>query len=55
MLDSNDTKGFSKAIATYLKSDETTNKAVTQGPERARLFSWRTSAQKCLDVLEEIA
>lgn len=55
MLDSNDTKGFSKAIATYLKSDEATNKAVTQGPERARLFSWKTSAQKCLDVLEELA
>ena len=51
MLDSSDTVGFTHTIQTYLKSDKVSRAAVTEGPRRAELFSWKESAKKCLDVL----
>lgn len=54
MLKSTDTKGYTKAIESYLASPSIAKKAVTEGPERARIFSWKESAQVFIDALKEI-
>lgn len=54
MLKSDDTKGYTKAMLSYLKSPEVSQKAISEGPERARLFSWKESAQVYFDAVKEI-
>lgn len=54
MLDSDDTKGYTKAIETYLKTPDIAHKAATNGPSRARLFSWKESAQVYFDTVKEL-
>lgn len=54
MLDSNDTKGFSKEIQRYLGSPTPTEKAIKEGPKRAALFSWKESARVFLEAAEEL-
>lgn len=54
MLKSNDTKGFTKTIESYLSSPVAAKKAITEGPKQARRFSWKESAQVYIDTLKEI-
>jgi alpha-1,3-rhamnosyl/mannosyltransferase len=54
MLDSNDTKGFTKAIQEYLSSPSIAKKAITEGPERASIFSWKESARVFFDAAEDL-
>lgn len=54
LLDSNDTAGFTKAIEKYLTSTEFSKRAITEGPERAQLFSWKESARVFLETAKEL-
>ena len=54
MLDSDDTKGYTKAMETYLKTPDIARKAAGDGPSRARLFSWKESARVYLDTVKEL-
>lgn len=54
MLDSNDIKGFTNQIKRYLTHPDIAQKAVTEGPERAELFSWKESAREYLKAVEEL-
>lgn len=54
MLKSNDVKGYTKTIETYLSSPTVAQKAVKEGPDRARLFSWKDSARVYLDTVKEL-
>lgn len=48
---SDDLDGLTNAIQQYLNDlDGVTKKAMIEGPRRARLFSWRESAQTILDL-----
>jgi alpha-1,3-rhamnosyl/mannosyltransferase len=54
MLKSEDTKGYTRTIKSYLSSDTAAKKAIIEGPEQARRFSWKESAQVFVDALKEI-
>lgn len=54
MLNSSDIEGFTRAMKTYLTSSQASENAITEGPTRAELFSWKRSAEKVLRVLEEL-
>lgn len=52
MLGSNDVKGLTKEIERHLRNIESiTAKTITAGPERAKAFSWKKSAQIYLDAI----
>ena len=56
MVPSHDKKMLVKAMGDYLSSiDAVTAESIIKGPERARQFSWRNSAQIFLDVAKEIS
>ena len=56
MADSNDRDELYKAILDCLNNlEEITTEANVSGPKRAEEFSWKQSAQKFLDVYEEIS
>lgn len=56
LVDSNDTSGLAKQIERYLDSwEEISKKAIVEGPEQARMFSWKESAKKLLGVAEELS
>lgn len=56
MVDSTDTDRISKAIEEGLKNhEELSQKIKIDGPKQAEKFSWAKSAQKFLDVAEEIS
>lgn len=55
MLDSSDTAGLTAAISSHLNDTSGDHRALTAGPERARKFSWKRSAQVFLDVAKELS
>jgi len=55
MLDSSDINGFKENIEKVLSNPESTKNILTEGPERARMFSWGKSAQMFIDVVEELS
>lgn len=54
MLNSHNTKGFTKEIERYLASPAILEKTVKEGPERAALFSWKESARVFVEAVEEL-
>lgn len=54
MLDSNDTAGYTREIQHYLDDETIGKRAITAGPERAELFSWKESARVFLDAAKEL-
>jgi alpha-1,3-rhamnosyl/mannosyltransferase len=54
MLKSDDTKGYTKMMEKYLKSPNITKASIIDGPERARLFSWKESAKIYIDTVKEL-
>lgn len=55
MIDSNSNEQLKKAMLAYFKNiDSVTATARVAGPEQARKFSWKKSAQVFLDVAKEI-
>lgn len=54
MLESTDTKGFTRTMKDYLASDQAEKKALTEGPQHAETFSWKKSAKKFLDALGDL-
>jgi glycosyltransferase involved in cell wall biosynthesis len=55
MLKSTDTKGYTKAMTDYLKDSKAAQAAITEGPARAREFSWKESAQVYFDTAKELS
>lgn len=54
MLDSNDTRGYTQAMEKYIKDPHVGERAIHEGPARAREFSWKESARKYLKAVEEL-
>lgn len=54
MLDSNDVKGYTKTIEKYLSSTDASDKAILEGPDRSKLFSWKESARVYLDTARKL-
>lgn len=55
MVKSDDTKELQRQIELYFKNyDNISKRAITEGPARADLFSWRKSAETILKELEAI-
>lgn len=54
MLKSDDIKGYTKMIEKYLRSPDIAQKIITEGPDRARLFSWKKSAKVYFDIVKEL-
>lgn len=54
MLDSANTKGFTKAIIKVLNSHDISKKTIIDGPAQAKLFSWKESARVYLNAAKEL-